>query len=149
MKKCQHIFWKFSHRKVDENWKFQNFDFLRKNRNFEIFDFHRLFDRFFFWIPLVLGFFQWISHSTPSNSVLRQLLQSGVCLGTPSVLSPSPQRSLRPVSFWLTRNSQFRDLSKPVIRCPGAVTTLPVTGDVTLDNGYRWRHVTRSFRMTS
>ena len=46
--KSQTYFWKFSHRKVDENRKFQNFNFLRKNRNFEIFDFHWLFDRIFF-----------------------------------------------------------------------------------------------------
>ena len=103
----------------------------------------------FHWIPLVLRFFQRFFHSTPSNSVLRELLNPGGCLGTPSASPLPPPLAGRSPAFWLPRNSQFRDLSQRGIECPDVSVMLHVTGDVTLDSGSQWRHATWSFLMTS
>ena len=103
----------------------------------------------FIWIPLVLRFFQRFFYSTPSNSVLRELLNPGDCLGTPPASPAPPPPAGRSPSFWLPRNPQFRDLSQRGIHCPDVSVTLHVTGDVTLDSGSQWRHATWSFLMTT
>ena len=79
--------------------------------------------------------FPTIFHSTPSNSVLRELLNPGGCLGTPPAPPPPPAPAGCSPSFWLPRNPQFCDLSEPVIEGPDVFVTLRVTGDVTLDSG--------------
>ena len=63
--------------------------------------------------------------STPSNSVLRELLNPGGCLGTPSASPPD-----RSPSFWLPRNSQFIDLSEPGMVDPDGFPNTPVTDGV-------------------
>ena len=95
-----------------------------------------------FWIPLVLRFFQWFFHSTPSNSVLRELLNPGGCLGTPPAPPPPPAPAGCSPLVWLPRNPQFCDLSQRVIHWADVFITLRVTGDVTLDSGSQWRHAT-------
>ena len=99
-----------------------------------------IFSSCFFWIPLVLGFFQWISHSTPDNSVLRELLSPGGCLGTPSASPAPPAPAGCSPSLWLPRNSQFRDLPKP---CN------PVSGRGYYASSDRWCHFRQRVSMTS
>ena len=81
-----------------------------------------------------MRFFQRFFHSTPSNSVLRELQNPEGCLGTPSVPPAPPAPARRPPAFWLPRNPQFRDLSQRGIECPDVSVTLRVTGDVTLNS---------------